>query len=287
VPQQLVAALSVETTTTTTTTPTTTTTTTTAPPRTKPRAAPKPTGDGKNDTNKRDTRPAPKPAGMPLGTPFAGKETGTDIEGFARYEGQSTCDPTPKPGTVALRDLLLARYANTGSLGISRECDVGGQSEHKEGRAFDWAASVNDAADVASANDFLNALFATDAQGHKFALARRMGIMYVIWNRQIWGAYQADEGWRAYDGENPHTDHVHISMSWAGARGETSFWDGSVVTGLPDGLPHPHPPRTTTTVAHNTTTTFRGHHHDPTSTTSTTRPATTSTVVATTTTAAG
>jgi hypothetical protein len=219
---QLVAAAVVD-------APSTTVTTVAAPTTTRVTAKPRPKGDSKTDENKQDTRPKPPPSGLPLGTPFVGKYTGAEIEGFARYEGQSTCDPTPKSGTVALRDLLLARYPSTASLGVSRACDVGGQSEHKEGRAFDWGADVGNAADVAAVNDFLNALFATDAQGHKFALARRMGIMYVIWNHQIWGAYAANDGWRPYDGDNPHTNHVHISLSWAGARGETSFWSGQVL----------------------------------------------------------
>lgn len=73
---------------------------------------------------------------------------------------------------------------------------------------------------------------ATDSFGHKQALARRMGIMYVIWNHQIWSP-GPDSTWRAYTGTNPHTDHVHISLSWAGARAETSFWSGTVVQGLP------------------------------------------------------
>ena len=247
-----------------------TTTTTRAAPTTRVTVKPKPKGDGKNDENKKDTRPKPPPSGVPLGSPFVGKYAGEQIEGFARYDGQATCDPTPKIGTTALRDLLLARYPSTNSLGISRNCDVGGQSEHKEGRAFDWGADVGNAADVAAVNDFLTALFATDAQGHTFALARRMGVMYVIWNRQIWGAYSASEGWRPYDGDNPHTNHVHLSLSWAGARGETSFWSGAVLV-----------PETTTT-----TTTWSRHRDRNTTTTvttnsssSTTSSTTTSTMV--------
>lgn len=213
-------------------------------------AKPEPTGDGLHDENKKDTRAIPKPSGLPLGSPFVGAYTGDEIEGFARYDGQSTCDPTPKSGTLAMRDVLLARYPSTKSLGVSRDCAVGGQSEHKEGRAFDWAADVNDGNDVAAVNDFLTALFATDAQGHRFALARRMGVMYVIWNHQIWGAYSALQGWRPYDGANPHTDHVHISLSWDGALGKTSFWSGTVVKGLPDLT------TTTTTRPRRTTTTW-------------------------------
>ena len=259
--------------------PPTTTTTTTAP---RPKPRPKPVGDGKNDTNKADTRAKPKASGLPLGSPFVGAYAGPEIEGFARYDAQTTCDPTPKPGTIALRDLLLSRYPNTSSLGISRACDVGGQSEHKEGRAFDWGANVTNPSQAAAVNDFLAALFATDAAGHRYALARRMGVMYVIWNQQIWGAYDADSGWRPYEGDNPHTDHVHISLSWAGARGETSFWSGTVVTGLPDGTHTtvtrgPRTPRSTTTTSQSSTTTRPSRFHPPTSTTSSTVPSSTST----------
>jgi hypothetical protein len=264
-----------------------TTTTTVITTTTRAAAKPRPKGDSITDKNKVDTRPKPAAAGLPLGSPFIGKYVGTEIEGYARYEGQSTCDPTPKLGTLALRDLLLARYPNTSSLGISRNCDVGGQSEHKDGRAFDWGAKITSASQVASVEDFLTALFATDSAGHPHALARRMGIMYVIWNQRIWGAYDAQTGWRPYDGSNPHTDHMHISLSWAGARGETSFWSGTVVPGLPDGTrPDRYTRRTTTTTTRRstTTTTWQRHHHDdwPTTTTSTPSPTTSSSTTTTT-----
>jgi hypothetical protein len=182
--------------------------------------------------NMPDTAAAPIPIDPTM--PIVGLLNSASIEGYASYEPQTTCDSTPKPGTLALRNLLLARYPSTGSSGISRGCNVGGRSEHKEGRAFDWRASVNNATQRAAVDDFLAALFATDSYGHAHALARRMGVMYVIWNRQIWSAYSASSGWRPYNGSSPHTDHVHISLSWAGARAQTSFWSGTVVPGLPE-----------------------------------------------------
>lgn len=180
-------------------------------------------------TNDPDTAPVPSPRPP---TPLLGLAAGAAIEGYARYEGQTRCDPTAKKGTLALRDLLLARYPSTRSLGISRSCGVGGRSEHKEGRAFDWGANLGVAAERAAAQDFLAHLFATDSHGNRHALVRRMGLMYVIWNHQIWSAYRADAGWRPYSGSSPHTDHVHMSLSWAGAQGLTSFWSGDVVEGL-------------------------------------------------------
>jgi hypothetical protein len=183
-------------------------------------------------TNKPDVAPRPKPAAKTSSKSLTGAAHGSAIEGYARYEGQTTCSPDAKPGTVALRNLLLARYPSTGSSGISRGCGVGGRSEHKEGRAFDWSASISSPADVAAVQDFLSSIFATDSHGNANALVRRMGIMYVIWNHRIWSAYRAGAGWRPYTGSSPHTDHVHISLSWAGALAKTSFWSGSVVEGL-------------------------------------------------------
>ncbi len=57
-------------------------------------------------------------------------------------------------------------------------------------------------------------------------MARRLGVMYVIYNRKIWSGWSG--GWENYSGYSPHTDHVHISLSWNGARGHTSFWTGRV-----------------------------------------------------------
>jgi hypothetical protein len=150
------------------------------------------------------------------------------IEGFATYQKQTTCSPTAKPGTTKLKNLLLKTYPGTRNLGIVRACSAGGASEHKEGRAFDWGVRVNNRAEAAKASAFITWLLKADARGNKAANARRLGIMYVIWNKRIWGAYSAGSGWRAYTGSSPHTDHVHISLSRSGAAGTTSFWTGRV-----------------------------------------------------------
>lgn len=62
-----------------------------------------------------------------------------------------------------------------------------------------------DSADRADATDLLNWLLAADSYGNKHAMARRLGIMYIIWNKQIWSSYDASSGWRPYSGVSPHT----------------------------------------------------------------------------------
>ena len=160
------------------------------------------------------------------------------IEVLSPYLEQDSCNPVPTPGAVKLGDLLRATYPGT-SYGIARGCGSDGiASEHYEGRAVDWFTSVRDPAGAARATTVLNWLLGTDAAGRRYANARRLGVMYLIWNNRIWGSYRAAEGWRPYStcAAHPekaydttcHRDHIHISLSWAGAAGRTSFWTGSV-----------------------------------------------------------
>lgn len=141
------------------------------------------------------------------------------IDGYAAYDGQDTCSSTAKPGTIYLRDHLNFWYGNHSS-GITRSCSVGGQSEHKEGRALDWMINAGDPV----ATQVLNDMLKTDEHGNAQAKARRMGMMYIIFNRKIFRLYQAGQGWQTYTGADPHTDHIHFSMAWSGANKQTSWW---------------------------------------------------------------
>jgi hypothetical protein len=161
------------------------------------------------------------------------------IDHYASYDPQDTCSPTAKPGAVAFRSMVLRAYPNTGDSGISRDCSIGGTSEHKEGRAWDWRVSAT--TQGATASELLTWLLRTDRYGNKHARARRLGIMYIIYNAKIWGAYRASEGWRDYPCSGTtgcHRDHVHFSFSWDGAYKRTSWWDGTPVrTTLPMRVP--------------------------------------------------
>jgi hypothetical protein len=164
------------------------------------------------------------PGGLPAG-----------IEPLAGYVPQTACDPTGKPGTVALGRLLSATYPGT-SAGIERSCGGGPNavSEHFEGRALDWTASIRDPRQAARAAVVLRWLLAPDSRGNGYAYARRLGVMYLIWDNRIWSADDPRAGWQpyrdcaahpepAYD-TDCHRDHIHFSLSWNGALGRTSFW---------------------------------------------------------------
>jgi LysM repeat protein len=160
-----------------------------------------------------DPTPNPTPAvALPSG-----------IEAFAPYVGQNSCDPVAKPGVVAFSQLVLSHWGHGGTYGITRACSIGGQSEHKEGRAWDYKLDPNSYIDQVTGQRVIDWLLADDAIN-----ARRLGIMYIIWNERIWATYQRQDGWRPYHGPDNHTSHIHFSFSWAGAEKRTSWWTGVV-----------------------------------------------------------
>jgi hypothetical protein len=79
----------------------------------------------------------------------------------------------------------------------------------------------NNYEDVVAGQRVIDWLLKDDA-----TMARRMGIMYVIWNRRIWATYRSQDGWRHYAGPDPHYSHSHFSFGWSGAEMRTSWWSG-------------------------------------------------------------
>ncbi len=170
---------------------------------------------------------APAHAGGPPVPPVAPQ---TAPDPYAEYHEQNSCSPVAQPGTAALRSLILSTYGVGRDGGITRACSIGGTSEHKEGRAWDWMLNVNDPVERQHAEAVLQWLVGPDAGGNMGGNARRLGVMYLIWNRSIWSANNAAAGWRPYSGPNAHTDHIHFSLSWDGAMGRTSWWTGTAIT---------------------------------------------------------
>jgi hypothetical protein len=169
-------------------------------------------------------------------TPPTPRNLPSRIEALADYVAQTSCDPRTKPGSAALGKLLVSTYHGT-SWASAYACATDGTvSEHYEGRAVDWMASVRNRTQAAQAHSFLTWLFKTDAAGHRFANARRLGVMYIVFNNRIWGGW--DGSWHPHSNcathpeksadSNCHRNHMHISLSWEGAMKRTSFWTGKV-----------------------------------------------------------
>lgn len=155
------------------------------------------------------------PGGEPLPVdPYAPKETATG------------CDPVAKPGVLAFRQWAIAKWGQRekppSPQNIIRACDDT-PDEHQEGRAWDLMTR-----DIAHGQAIWEAMLAPDENGEPNALARRAGVMYIIWNKQMWRAYphagKPNGSISPYTGASPHTDHLHFSFSKAGAAGQTSLY---------------------------------------------------------------
>lgn len=154
------------------------------------------------------------------------------IEPLAHYVGQVACDPVGRPGTQWLAAMLMRVYRGTYAA-TNYPCGTNGsRSEHYDGRAIDWMVSVRNPTEYAQAKAVISWLLATDRLGNKFAMARRIGLQYLIYNNKIWGSYRG--AWEPYENcaklPKPssdsycHRNHVHISLSWNGANARTTFW---------------------------------------------------------------
>ncbi|MHA3836146.1 peptidoglycan-binding domain-containing protein [Terrabacter sp. AAH1] len=170
----------------------------------------------------------PTPTGLPAG-----------IERLSPYVPGVACDMRNRAGTVKLAQLIKATYANT--YGLVRSCTSATKpSEHYDGRAVDTFFNVRDTTQRTNANALIAWLLATDKAGNPYANARRLGVMYIIWNNKMWSSYRPSEGWRPYSScattpttaydTTCHRNHIHISLSWEGALGRTSFWSKKVAS---------------------------------------------------------
>ena len=175
--------------------------------------------------------------------PATARPFGISIDAYPTWQRESTCSPTEKPGARFLRRLLLATYGPVGS-NIVRAC-TRSDSGHEEGRALDWMTNVRVPEQKAMADAFIAWLQAPDEFGNPAAMARRLGISYVIWNNQTWRAYDPARGWTDYNGcrakkkakraldNTCHRSHVHISFTWDGALKRTSYYTGYVACPVP------------------------------------------------------
>ncbi len=158
-------------------------------------------------------------------------------EDYASYQPQSRCVDRAKPGTRALARWINRKFRGGTAVASVRACGPG-TSEHKDGRAIDWAMDATKRRHRVEVRRFLDKLFATDAQGERHARARRMGVMYLIWNDRMYASYRTFDkeeylspSCGSVDDCSPtlrHRDHVHISLNRSGGYGKTSFYAGRV-----------------------------------------------------------
>ncbi|MBX6752535.1 MAG: hypothetical protein IRY85_23220, partial [Micromonosporaceae bacterium] len=168
------------------------------------------------DQQKRDAERALAAVGGMVTTGFAGPATPAqpaprNADGTLPWESCSDPDPTSggclTPRTYhMLNEARLAGF--TRYVACWRSATWG---EHPAGRACDFSATPSGfvaAPATGDAKDYGDRLAAWGVNN-----AQALGVLYVIWYRQIW---MPGTGWRAYnsygDPATEHTNHVHISM---------------------------------------------------------------------------
>jgi putative peptidoglycan binding protein len=149
---------------------------------------------------------------------------------YVGYEPARSCTGSATAGARALMAWFLGAYSAQGgsNLGIYNCRSVAGTSTtslHGEGRAADLGVPVG-------------AAWAQTLADKLVALSGELGIQCVIYNRRIWSGSYPNSGWRAYGGSNPHTNHLHVELSWNSARTLTAERVQQVFGG---GQPGPAP----------------------------------------------
>ncbi|GAB3169576.1 hypothetical protein FHX75_12550 [Micromonospora palomenae] len=139
-------------------------------------------------------------------SPVARIGPGRTADGGWRPESRTENDPTTS-GTITPR--TLHAYKEVRRAGFTRFAGCyrpGGPWEHPKGKACDWSLQRSGFAPWHN-ND--TRMYGNNLAAFLIRNADRLGIYYVIWNRQIW--FPAT-GWKSYSGPSNHTDHVHMSM---------------------------------------------------------------------------
>lgn len=149
--------------------------------------------------------------GVRTATTAVAKPAPRNPDGSWPAESCSVNDPTTS-GCITPRTLHALNEAK--AAGFTRYVSCyrnGGSGEHPKGRACDFAAQKGGFGGVATGGD---RTYGNNLATYFVKNASRLGVLYVIWFKQIW---LPSSGWKSYSGGNgdpssDHTNHVHLSV---------------------------------------------------------------------------
>ncbi|SCE76834.1 hypothetical protein GA0074695_0951 [Micromonospora viridifaciens] len=126
-------------------------------------------------------------------------------------ESCSVNDPTTS-SCITPRTLHMLQQAQAAGYKRYVSCHrSGGGGEHPKGRACDFSAATGGFEDRSATGG--DKAYGDSLASYLKNNASKLGVMYVIWYRQIW---MPNTGWRSYSGGGSpaadHTNHVHVSM---------------------------------------------------------------------------
>jgi Bacterial SH3 domain len=140
--------------------------------------------------------------------------------GAGSWSGGANCGGGLLAGTRELGDYVKATYAGVSGYGgyacRPNTANTSQLSVHGTGRAIDIMIPMkNGDADNAKGDRIANFLVAN---------AEAIGVQFIIWDKNDWGASRALPKLRSYGGPVAHTDHIHVELTPAGARRQTPWF---------------------------------------------------------------
>ncbi|SCL62281.1 hypothetical protein GA0070608_2612 [Micromonospora peucetia] len=149
--------------------------------------------------------------GFSGGSSTSAKPAPRNSDGSWPSESCSVNDPTTS-GCITPRTLNALKQTQAANYKRHVSCyRSGGSGEHPKGRACDFSAATSGFKDETATGG--DKSYGDNLAAWHVRNASRLGVLYVIWYRQIW---HPGTGWRAYGGSGSpaadHTNHVHLSM---------------------------------------------------------------------------
>jgi hypothetical protein len=172
---------------------------------------------------------SPPPPMPPLPGP-----SGDRAAGRVRRGTFNKCTGRAQPGALAMAEQWRRLTGRSAAVYNCRSTTFGTPSLHGEGRSVDLTANASVPEQARQADSYISWLQSN---------AIELQVAYIIWNRRQWSWDSRDKGWRPYSGINPHTDHVHVDLSWEGALAPSPMFSGGVPgLGASGSRTRPEPP---------------------------------------------
>ena len=153
---------------------------------------------------------APSGGFLSTNSPLA-KPAPRNSDGSWPKESCTVDDPTSS-GCLTPRTLHAYQQARADGFSHYTVCwSERDSGEHPKGRACDFSANASTFEDAAASGG--DKAYGDRLASYFIKNADRLGVLYVIWYRQIW---QPGTGWKKYSASGGpsvvHTNHVHLSM---------------------------------------------------------------------------
>lgn len=140
--------------------------------------------------------------------------------GAGAWAGGANCGGGLLAGTREVGDYVRANFPGTTSYGgyscRPNTANTSQLSVHGSGRAIDIMIPLKSGDANNAVGDRIANFLVQNAEA--------IGVQFVIWDRNSWGASRSSPKLRAYGGPHPHTDHIHVELSPDGARRLTEWF---------------------------------------------------------------